>query len=176
VTDPTTARAALAAGLARSTLGEPAAPAMSYPIMVDGVRVGWSASCYETARSLATELVVARVAAADEAASLRHQLRMAASTIERVERERNEARANYAFMVARAADQRLDGYRELGAKCAALEAERDALRAHVTELEAPGECNASTSCARRWPTYKPRSSGCGRWWMNWRPRGTADHP
>ena len=31
-------------------------------------------------------------------------------------------------MVAKAADKSLDGYRELGAKCAALEAERDALR------------------------------------------------
>ena len=31
-------------------------------------------------------------------------------------------------MVAKAADKSLDGYRELGAKCAALEAERDALK------------------------------------------------
>lgn len=38
----------------------------------------------------------------------------------------DKAEANYRWMVERAADQRLDGYRELGAKCAALEAERDA--------------------------------------------------
>ena len=37
-----------------------------------------------------------------------------------------QAEANYRWMVERAADQRLDGYRELGARCAALEAERDA--------------------------------------------------
>ena len=41
----------------------------------------------------------------------------------------DKAEANYRWMVERAADQRLDGYRELGAKCAALEAERDQLRA-----------------------------------------------
>ena len=60
MTDPTTAR------FARSTLGEPAVPAMSYPIMVDGAQVGWSASCYEIARSLATELVVALEAERDD--------------------------------------------------------------------------------------------------------------
>lgn len=37
-------------------------------------------------------------------------------------RERAEkAEANYRFMVERAADEKLDGYRELGSKCAALE-------------------------------------------------------
>lgn len=40
---------------------------------------------------------------------------------EKAERERDEARANYAFMVERAADQKLDGYRELGARAAAAE-------------------------------------------------------
>ena len=56
------------------------------------------------------------------------------------ERERDEARANYAFMVERAADQKLDGYRELGARAAAAEEraekaerERDALRHHYDE-------------------------------------------
>ena len=129
MTDPTTARSTLA-GFVRSTLGEPAVPAMSYPIMVDGTQVGWSASCYETARSLAVELtaemqalsearrdrdgwrddakllMVERDVAREEASSLRHQLQMSASKIERVE------------------------------------AERDAALARVTELEAPGECNS----------------------------------
>jgi len=41
------------------------------------------------------------------------------------ERERDEARANYAFMVKRAADQKLDGYRELGARAAAAEERAD---------------------------------------------------
>jgi hypothetical protein len=43
--------------------------------------------------------------------------------------ERDEARANYRFMVERAADQKLDGYRELGARAAAAEQERDEARA-----------------------------------------------
>lgn len=55
--------------------------------------------------------------------------------IQRLTRERDEARANYAFMVARAADQKLDGYRELGARAAAAENERDQLKARVKELE-----------------------------------------
>src|SRR3990172_226308 len=39
-----------------------------------------------------------------------------------LERERAEkAENNYQFMVDRAADEKLDGYRELGAKCASLE-------------------------------------------------------
>lgn len=33
--------------------------------------------------------------------------------------ERDEAQANYAFMVERAANEKLDGYRELGARAAA---------------------------------------------------------
>lgn len=49
---------------------------------------------------------------------------------EKAERERDEARANYAFMVERAADQKLDGYRELGARAAAAEE-----RAEKAELE-----------------------------------------
>lgn len=42
------------------------------------------------------------------------------------ERERDEARANYQFMVERAADEKLDGYRELASRLADMEAERDA--------------------------------------------------
>ena len=49
-------------------------------------------------------------------------------------RERAEkAEANYAFMVERAANQRLDGYRELGARAAAAENEADRLRARLRE-------------------------------------------
>ena len=47
-----------------------------------------------------------------------------------------QAEANYRWMVERAADQRLDGYRELGARCAALEAERDAAAVLVRDLAA----------------------------------------
>ena len=48
---------------------------------------------------------------------------------------REKAEANYAFMVKRAADQSLDGYRELGARCAQLEAERDEARAKLRGYE-----------------------------------------
>ncbi len=53
---------------------------------------------------------------------------------ETAEKERDEAQANYRFMVERAADQHLGGYRELGAKCAQLEAERDEARARAKAL------------------------------------------
>jgi len=44
---------------------------------------------------------------------------------------RKKAEANYAFMVAKAADQSLDGYRELGQRCAQLEAELEAAEARL---------------------------------------------
>lgn len=53
--------------------------------------------------------------------------------------ERDEARANYRFMVERAADEKLDGYRELGARAAAAENEADRLRATIARLEAVAE-------------------------------------
>ena len=59
---------------------------------------------------------------------------------EKAERERDEARANYAFMVERAADQKLDGYRELGARAAA--AEERAERAERERDEARAERDA----------------------------------
>ena len=52
-----------------------------------------------------------------------------ADAIEKLIRERDEARANYQWMVEHAADQKLDGYRELGAKAAKAEEERDEARA-----------------------------------------------
>jgi hypothetical protein len=54
--------------------------------------------------------------------------------VERITAERDalraqlaKAEANYRFMVERAADEKLDGYRELGARAAAAENERDRL-------------------------------------------------
>jgi hypothetical protein len=49
------------------------------------------------------------------------------------EAARDEANANYCFMVQRAADEKLDGYRELGARAAAAENERDSLRRLLQE-------------------------------------------
>lgn len=49
-------------------------------------------------------------------------------------RDRSEkAEANYAFMVKRAMDEKLDGYRELGARAANAESEADRLRARLRE-------------------------------------------
>jgi hypothetical protein len=48
-----------------------------------------------------------------------------AETIERLTRERNTAEANYQFMVNRAVEQTLDGYRELGQRAADAEARAD---------------------------------------------------
>jgi hypothetical protein len=67
-----------------------------------------------------------RPTARAEANTLREQ-------VERLTRERDEARANYAFMVERAADQRLDGYRELGARAAAAENNADKLATQLDE-------------------------------------------
>jgi hypothetical protein len=62
-------------------------------------------------------------------------------------RERDEAQANYRFMVERAADQRLDGYRELGQRAATAENERDEARAQLATLRA--EAAATVEEARR---------------------------
>ncbi len=55
------------------------------------------------------------------------------------ERARAEkAEADVRWMVERAANQSLDGYRELASKCAELEADRDRLRAAIEQ--APCSC------------------------------------
>lgn len=47
--------------------------------------------------------------------------------------------ADYRFMVDRAADEKLDGYRELGQQCAEALNQRDAARAELTTLRAEVE-------------------------------------
>lgn len=54
--------------------------------------------------------------------------------LERVTSERDEAQANYQFMVQRAADEKLDGYRELGARVAKAERKLAYLRTYVIDL------------------------------------------
>lgn len=54
--------------------------------------------------------------------------------------ERDEARANYQFMVERAADAKLDGYRELGARAAAAENRADELRRQLEVARAHWRC------------------------------------
>lgn len=75
------------------------------------------------------------------------------------ERERDEARANYAFMVERAANQKLDGYRELGARAAA--AEERAERAERERDEARAERDARPDIATL-----PTEYVCGEWIMS----------
>jgi hypothetical protein len=64
----------------------------------------------------------------------------AADALERMERELAAAQKNYQFMVDRATNEKLDGYRELGAKAAAAEeraekAERELAEARDGALE-----------------------------------------
>ena len=66
-------------------------------------------------------------------------LREAEQIIRQLEVERNKAQANYQFMVDRAVVEKLDGYRELGQKCADLETKLDNLRG---ELKACRECHS----------------------------------
>jgi hypothetical protein len=69
--------------------------------------------------------------------------------ITELEAERDEARANYQFMVNRACNEKLDGYRELGAKCASLEEERDAARAEMKRLRSDKELAEAFASERR---------------------------
>ena len=55
--------------------------------------------------------------------------------VNRVVRERDEARANYQFMVDHAANEKLDGYRQLGQRAATAENERDEVRQQLAETE-----------------------------------------
>lgn len=71
---------------------------------------------------------------------------------EAAERERDEARANYQFMVERAANEKLDGYRELAARVEQAMRERDeARRLAVEAREALGWalCTYARPSARR---------------------------
>jgi hypothetical protein len=78
--------------------------------------------------------------------------------VARLRARAEKAEANYAFMVERAANQYLDGYRELGARAAAAENERDELRAENRKLrdvlewvnnQCPGKCAGVCDAALR---------------------------
>ncbi len=72
--------------------------------------------------------------------------RVFSEALEELRAQRDKAQANYQFMVDRAANEKLDGYRELGAKCAELERERDEARDEVNRLKARMEAEA-----KDWP-------------------------
>lgn len=67
-----------------------------------------------------------------------------------------EALDNYQFMVDRAADEKLDGYRDLGARAAAAENDRDALLADLPH--ALGTCG----CVVEW-WFPPCEASEARW-------------
>ncbi len=71
----------------------------------------------------------------NELKELRKANIFAADTICELTARAEKAEADYQFMVDRAADEHLDGYRELGAKCAALEERAEKAEARVKELE-----------------------------------------
>ena len=67
--------------------------------------------------------------------------------VERLRTERDEARRNYQWMVEHACDQKLDGYRALGAAAAQAEKERDDARAEIQRLKAENERKAHVKAA-----------------------------
>lgn len=74
----------------------------------------------------------------DRSRCFRTRAEAAEAELERVKAERDEAQANYEWMVKRAADERLDGYRALGERAAKAEAERDVWKARALQLAAEG--------------------------------------
>ncbi len=77
--------------------------------------------------------------------------------VEELARERDEARANYQWMVERAADRKIDGYRELGQRAADAENERDEARAELAKATAN---NARRNLALDALHYVWCSGGC----------------
>ncbi len=60
-----------------------------------------------------------------EPPSYETQMNLLKHELEKTKEERDKAQKNYHWMVENAANNKLDGYRELAEKCAALEIERD---------------------------------------------------
>ena len=72
--------------------------------------------------------------------------------LEAAETRAKEAEKNYRWMVERAADEKLDGYRELGARAAEAERQRDealALLAEVSRALADGDTLLAAAIAER---------------------------
>lgn len=90
----------------------------------------------------------------DDAACRDAEVRRLQAENARLTEERDTAQANYQFMVNRAADEKLDGYRELGARAAHAENTVDRLRARLDCEDAAGlrHCRYDApclTCARR---------------------------
>ena len=65
---------------------------------------------------------------------LRDEIKTVRKAAQALEAQRDDYSSRYEFMVKRSCDERLDGYRELGHKCAQLEEERDKALAEVKSL------------------------------------------
>ena len=77
--------------------------------------------------------------------------------------ERDEARRNYQFMVDRVADEKLDGYRELGSRAASAENDRDKILAALPH--ALRSCGCELKPAKFVPRQSMLSGGTMR--MRW---------
>lgn len=86
-----------------------------------------------------------------------------AAVLDTVTAERDEAQSNYQWMVARAAAQPLDGYRELGAWAAAAENALDGARRELAEVTAERDllreriARALARADRRWSEWGSRA-------------------
>lgn len=74
--------------------------------------------------------------------------------LEAAERERDEAQANYRFMVEKAADEKLDGYRELGQRVATAENNADDLARRVKDLEEALASSLTDNMMKRAQSYE----------------------
>lgn len=94
---------------------------------------------------------------------LHSELSSLRASLSRVTAERDEAIAKVQFMVNRAADEKLDGYRELGARAAAAENDRDEVLCLLDE---------AIECASHIETSEPDEAwGC--WLKDLRARVAA---
>lgn len=81
---------------------------------------------------------------------------------------RDEARRNYQFMVDRAADEKLDGYRELGAHAAAAENDRDKLLAALPHALGSCKCERQEWDETRQLPPWPEEHEAAREWLRGR--------
>jgi len=95
---------------------------------------------------------------------LRARAEKAEAEVERQERRALDAEEKYRWMVEHAADQRLDGYRELGSRAACAENERDAAIAEVERLREECEkLRLQAAC----PYGMSKEDGCASRSGNW---------
>jgi len=102
----------------------------------DAAAIGFALLLVERATGQITEIIPADFARSLERQrnALAARLATAQEKIEALTRERDESQTNYQFMVNQVGSEHLEGYRELGAKCAALEERAEVLTAIIAEF------------------------------------------